>query len=389
MFIIKLLRRLRGFVRFSLKGGFPERLISLASREGIKIRDIHKTNEGISAYASASDYKRLRRHARNCGCRMRVERKYGLPFFFQRNRKRKGLLLGAVAALILLILFSHSVWVIEINGNTTLSDGEILYALRQNGLYPGAPKNKVDIISVEQNTLLELPSLSWLAVSLKGSKAYVEVSDLTPPPEIIPLSAPCNIVASDAGTVLRISAFHGMATVSVGDSVAKGDLLVSGVTENGNGIHAIAEVIARVPIKIEVFVPFSSTVKEYTGKSVKKTTLHLLNLNIPLSFFKKMSYNKYDTMTQTDFLEFSGGSLPLGKSVTKYLEYELADKLLSPQEAAENALAEAYRQAEAEKKDALLISQSESVIFLPDGALCTLELMLEKDIAAEKEIYID
>jgi len=109
MFIIKLLRRLRGFVRFSLKGGFPERLISLASREGIKIRDIHKTNEGISAYASASDYKRLRRHARNCGCRMRVERKYGLPFFFQRNRKRKGLLLGAVAALILLILFSHSV----------------------------------------------------------------------------------------------------------------------------------------------------------------------------------------------------------------------------------------------------------------------------------------
>jgi len=389
MFIIKLLRRLRGFVRFSLKGGFPERLISLASREGIKIRDIHKTNEGISAYASASDYKRLRRHARNCGCRMRVERKYGLPFFFQRNRKRKGLLLGAVAALILLILFSHSVWVIEINGNTTLSDGEILYALRQNGLYPGAPKNKVDIISVEQNTLLELPSLSWLAVSLKGSKAYVEVSDLTPPPEIIPLSAPCNIVASDAGTVLRISAFHGMATVSAGDSVAKGDLLVSGVTENGNGIHAIAEVIARVPIKIEVFVPFSSTVKEYTGKSVKKTTLHLLNLNIPLSFFKKMSYNKYDTMTQTDFLEFSGGSLPLGKSVTKYLEYELADKLLSPQEAAENALAEAYRQAEEEKKDALLISQAESVIFLPDGALCTLELMLEKDIAAEKEIYID
>ena len=389
MFIIKLLRRLRGFVRFSLKGGFPERLISLASREGIKVRDIHKTNEGISAYASASDYKRLRRHARNCGCRMRVERKYGLPFFFQRNRKRKGLLLGAVAALILLILFSHSVWVIEINGNTKLSDGEILYALRQNGLYPGAPKNKVDIISVEQNTLLELPSLSWLAVSLKGSKAYVEVSDLTPPPEIIPLSAPCNIVASDAGTVLRISAFHGMATVSAGDSVAKGDLLVSGVTENGNGIHAIAEVIARVPIKIEVFVPFSSTVKEYTGKSVKKTTLHLLNLNIPLSFFKKMSYNKYDTMTQTDFLEFSGGSLPLGKSVTKYLEYELADKLLSPQEAAENALAEAYRQAEAEKKDALLISQAESVIFLPDGALCTLELMLEKDIAAEKEIYID
>ena len=147
MFIIKLLRRLRGFVRFSLRGGFPERVISLAARKGIAIRDVHKTENGICAYIAASDYKRLHRHARNCGCKMRVERKYGLPFFLHRNRKRKGLFAGALAALLFLSLMSHSVWVIEINGNTSLSDGEILYTLRQNGLYAGAPKRNINLIS--------------------------------------------------------------------------------------------------------------------------------------------------------------------------------------------------------------------------------------------------
>lgn len=389
MFIIKLLRRLRGFVRFSLRGGFPERVISLAARKGIAIRDVHKTENGICAYIAASDYKRLHRHARNCGCKMRVERKYGLPFFLHRNRKRKGLFAGALAALLFLSLMSHSVWVIEINGSTSLSDGEILYTLRQNGLYAGAPKRNINLISTEQNALIELPSLSWLAVSLKGSKAYVEVSDRTAPPEILPLSAPCNIVASHSGTVKRISAFRGTAAVAAGDSVAKGDLLVSGVTESGEGIHSIAEVIAVVPVKIEVFLPFSSTVKEYTGKTVKKTTLHLLNLNIPLSFFKKMSYNKYEIITETKFLDFSGGSLPIGRSVTKFLEYELVKKSLSPEEASEAAVTEARKRAQAEKRDSAVISESENVIFLPDGVLCTLELMLERDIAEEKEIYIN
>ncbi len=389
MFIVKILRRLRGFVRFTLKGGFPERFISLVSRDGIKIRDLHIRDGYSVAYVCAADYKKLRRHAKSCGCRIRIEKKFGFPFFLRRNRKRKGLAVGTVTALLMLFALSRSVWLIEVGGSTSLSEGEILFALRSQGVFPGALKSSINILAAEQNTVLSLPSVSRVALNLRGSKLYAVVSDRTVPPEIIPLSAPCNIVASRGGTVTRISAFCGIPNVLVGDSVAQGDLLVSGISESGNGVHAIAEVIARVPVKIEVFTPFTSTVKEYTGRKCKKTTLHFLNLNIPLSFFKKMSYNNYEVMSETEFLRFSGGSLPIGKTVTEYLEFESVQKTLSREEAAEASVSEARRRAEVEKRNATIISESESVIFLPDGALCTVELMLETDIAKEMEIYED
>ena len=389
MLIVKLLRRLRGFVRFSLRGGCPERVVTLAARDGVSVRDVHAIDGGVSAYVGASDYRRLRRHARNNGCRMRVEKKYGLPFIFCRAKRRGGLIAGAVAAALLLALLSRSVWIMDVNGNSAVSDGEILYALRQQGVYPGAFKSDIDLISAEQNALISLPELSWLAVNLRGSRASVEVRERTAPPDTVALSAPCNIVAARAGTIRRISAFTGDAVVSAGDSVAAGDLLVSGLTDESGAVHAAAECVAEVPVKIEVFVPYVSAEREYTGETVKKTTLHLFNLNIPLSFFKKIDYNKYEYTTRTEYLRFGGGALPLGTTVTEYREYVEVEKRVTPAEAARSASTQARERAEREKDGCSVLSESERVTYLPDGALCTVELLLETDIAKEKEIYIE
>ena len=87
MLITRLFRRLRGFVRFSLRGGCPERVVTLAARDGVFIRDVHASDGGVSAFVGASDYRRLRRHAKDNGCRMRVEKKFGLPFLFCRGRR--------------------------------------------------------------------------------------------------------------------------------------------------------------------------------------------------------------------------------------------------------------------------------------------------------------
>lgn len=389
MLMLKLLRRLSGFVRFSLRGGCPERVVTLAARDGVFVRDVHTVDGGVSAYVDARDYRRLRRHAKNNGCRMRIERKFGLPFIFCKGRRRNGLISGAVAAAVILALLSRSVWVMDVNGNTTVSEGEILYALRQQGIYPGAFKSDIDLIAAEQNALIALPGLSRLAVNLRGSRASVEVLERTAPPDTVALSAPCNVVAARGGTIKRVSAFKGDAVVSAGDSVAAGDLLVSGLTDEAGAVHASAECIAVCPVKIEVFIPYSSTEREYTGNTVKKTALTLFNLNIPLSFFSKMSYNEYDTVTYNNSLRFGGSELPVGTVVTEYREYVTAGKRVTPGQAAEAASREAHRRAELEKAGAEVVSETESVTFLPDGAVCVIELTLETDIAKEKEIYIE
>lgn len=389
MLMARLFRRLRGFVRFSLRGGCPERVVTLAARDGVLIRDLHKTPDGVSAYVGASDYRRLRRHAKNNGCRMRVEKKFGFPFFFCRVRRRGGLIVGTVAAALLLALLSRSVWVMDVSGNSAVPEGEILYVLRRQGVYPGAFKSDIDLISAEQNALIELPELSWLAVNLRGSRASVEVRERTAPPEAVPLSSPCNVVAARGGTIKRVSAFRGDAVVKAGDSVAAGDLLVSGLTEEAGAVHAIAECIAEVPVRIEVFVPYASAEREYTGETMKKTVLHLFNLNIPLSFFRKMDYNNYDYTISTQYLRFAGGELPIGATVTEYREYAEVEKRVTPDEAARSASRQARERAEREKDGCSVLSESERVTFLPDGAVCTVELLLETDIAQEKEIYVE
>ena len=51
-------------------------------------------------------------------------------------------------------------------------------------------------------------------------------------PEFPDSTTPCNIVASQDGTIMGIEATVGVAEVRSGDAVLKGDLLISGITEN-------------------------------------------------------------------------------------------------------------------------------------------------------------
>ena len=102
-----------------------------------------------------------------------------------------------------------------------------------------------------------------------------------------------------------------------------------------------------------------------------------------------MSYNEYDTMTYNNCLRFGGGELPVGTVETEYREYVTVVRRVTPEQAAEAASREAHERAELEKAGAEVVSETESVTFLPDGAVCTVELLLETDIAKEKEIYIE
>lgn len=98
-----------------------------------------------------------------------------------------------------------------------------------------------------------------------------------------------------------------------------------------------------------------------------------------------MSYNEFNSVRNIDFLRFGGGFSPSGPTVTEYSEYVTSDVTLSAEEASN----EARKQAEFEKLGACVISENEILTLLPNGALCTVELILETDIASEKEILTD
>jgi similar to stage IV sporulation protein len=96
MFIVKLMRYIRGYVIFVIRGVFVERFLNLCARAGIPIWGLMPQGEQWEARTVASDYKKLRPMTRTTGVRLRVKSRHGAPFVARRYRKRAGLLAGVL-----------------------------------------------------------------------------------------------------------------------------------------------------------------------------------------------------------------------------------------------------------------------------------------------------
>ncbi len=66
MFILSLLRYLRGYVVFSARGSFVERFLNLAARDGVSVWNTFKRDGVFYGRTFAASYQKLHRHARKC-----------------------------------------------------------------------------------------------------------------------------------------------------------------------------------------------------------------------------------------------------------------------------------------------------------------------------------
>ena len=174
-------------------------------------------------------------------------------------RRRKGLLLGSLLALSLLLASSLFVWRIEIIGCERTSTGELLRVLAACGVEAGAFRPAIDPELVKSRVLTELPELEWLTVNISGSRARVLVKEREARPELLSERAPAALRAARPGIVQKVTALSGHSLVEPGDAVLEGDLLISGEMENLSGDHrqepALGEVQAETWYELSSVCP--------------------------------------------------------------------------------------------------------------------------------------
>lgn len=331
--------RITGSLLIGCEGGYPERFLNEAARRHIALWHVTREGEWMHCCCAASDYKSLRAAARYASVRMRICEKHGLPFWLKPFRRRGGLAVGAVLFLLLLYSLSSRIWVIQIVGNQTLSDQAVLEVLKPLGVYEGAVFRNVDITQLQLEALKQLPELTWLTVNQKGSTATVEVRErsMTPPVED---TAPANMVATHDGVIVKITAVGGQAAVKVGDAVAKGSLLISGVVESKVGPllkRAAGSVTARTHETVKITVPFSETVPKKTPKTIYQPSFFLLGLKVPL-FTAATPEGDYTRITETYPLRAYGKPLPVGLETQRLVFAETETVHRSEQEARQLAL---------------------------------------------------
>ncbi|MTI81476.1 MAG: sporulation protein YqfD [Firmicutes bacterium] len=342
MFLFRLMSFLFGHVSMVVKGETLEKFINMASSRGIYLWDITKIGaDKILIRVRLSGVKPLRHIARNTGSRFKIESRKGMPFVFNRMKKRKVLVIGAVSFLIVLYMLSSFVWFIDIIGNNKIADDEVLKAARQAGLTRGVLKWNIDTAAVEQAIKDKLPTVSWAGVYVKGTRAKVEIVEKKLIENGAAEDQPVHIVAKKTGLVKDILVLSGEAVVKEGDTVSAGQVLISGEvipeekpedpsqTEEDNPspiampryVHAKGMVKARIWYEGYGEAQLVEEGKKLTGRQVEQVCMKFAEKEIILKGPKEIPFKEYQTKEKVKRIPgWRNIQIPVELSNVQYLE---------------------------------------------------------------------
>ena len=348
MFLLRFLRWFFGWVRLEAEGGFPERLLNLATREGIELWGVRRYGLKLMASCPARQYRLLRSPAKRCGMKLHAKKRHGMPFIVRRYRSRAGVLAGLLLFAIILQFLSQRTWVIEVRGNNKVDKEEIVHVMESFGVREGANLSSLDIPSLQLESLQKLPGLAWCVVNLKGSIAYIDVTERVSPPQLSNPDHPSNIKSTRDGRIVSVEVYTGQAMVQKGDAVTQGMLLVSGVVDSSVGPilkRSQARILAETTRTLEVSVPLKEIQLLPTKERILRPYLHFFTLNIPM-FTDGTIEQQSELKISKNMLVMNGIDLPIGIINRTYVLLEQTEIVRTQAQAKELA---AKRLAEKKK----------------------------------------
>ena len=361
MFIKILLSYLIGYLVIEIEGYYIERYINICRNQGIAIWHL-KRQEDIKLIfrARIQDFRELIKIAKKTKCKLKIKSKKGLPFLFQRYKKRKIFLLLLIILAFFIILSSNFVWNVEIQVEDNLEIANIEEDIKNAGLDIGKLKSKVDTKSIINEIRLKRDDVAWMGIEIKGTNAIVKLVKADEKPEIIDDDEYCSIISDKAGVITKINAQTGTANVKVGDTVNVGDTLINGWMEGKytgiRYVHAKGEIEAKVWYTKYKNVSYNTTERSETGNTETKYAIKINNFKI--NFSKGLSkFEIYDTIeTESKMKLFSDFYLPVSIVKTTYKEIEEQQKTYSIEEAKNIGIQELEQELnqEIENKEAIV-----------------------------------
>ena len=326
MIIKILLKYILGYVRIVVEGYYIERFINICTTSKILIWNLRR-EKGVKLYLNTGiqDYYRAIKVAKKLKCKIKIEKKRGIPFIINKYRKRKIFIISLIVIVVALYSSSNYIWNIEIQVEDNLQLENIVEDIKLAGLETGIRKSKINIEEITNKIRLNRNDISWIGINIKGTNAIVKVVKAKDAPKLIDEKEYCNIVAQKGGTITKIIAQNGTAMVKVGDEVQQGQVLIQGTMEGKytgiRYVHSLGEVEAVVKYtkSEKIYLKEEKNVK--TGKKEEKYQIKINNFQI--NFYKTLSKFKiYDTIEENKKLKiFSNLYLPI--SVTKVTNYEM------------------------------------------------------------------
>ena len=394
MFLIRLWHYLKGYVIIIVSGLMVEKFINICTKRQILLWDMERLDpSSVRMKMSIRGFKSVRSAVRKARVRVRIQEKRGLVYLLGRYRKRRGFLFGILAFAILIYLMTSIIWSIEITGNTRVEAGTLVEQLNGMGIYRGAVKRFIDPKRLADTLMLNNRQLSWVGVEIKGTKLHISVKEGREPPRVIEENKPCHVASARDGIILSIQAKNGLAMVKQGDTVVKGQILVSGNIESihpefgTRQVHAMGEVIARTWYEINKEVPVKKVVRKRTGREWNKYSVYFLDFLVPLPSGEN-PFQSFETgiFDKTPVIA-NRFRLPLGLTIQRFFEVEEEELTLSQDEARELAQNSALKELAGEMSDSAEVVDRQIQLASEEGReIITITVECTENIAILQEI---
>lgn len=346
MYFEILLSYILGYVNIEVEGYFIERFINICNSKKIFLWNMKRKHSTIiRVNIGIRDFKKIKEIAKKTKCRVKIQKKRGIPFILHKYKKRKIFAIFFILLIIAVIALSNFVWNIEVIGNNKISAEEIIKDLADDNFKVGTSKTNLNTKNIIDKIRLKRSDLAWIGIEIKGTNAIVKMVEADLKPDIIKEEEYCNIVATKDAMIVKINAQNGTAVVKEGDIVTKGTVLIQGWFEGQftgiRYVHANGEVQAKVWYSQKISVPLKQTKKIKTDKEENKYSVKINNfeINLPKGVPK---FQNYDTIETSKKLKlFSDFYLPIEIHQKTYQEYEEQEITYSIEEAKELGIAQA------------------------------------------------
>lgn len=280
--LIAVIRYIIGYLKIRIEGYSPERFLNLCSHYGIYLWDLRPSSHAYEMNISVRGFRKLKPIIRKTRTKVIITERHGFPFFIHKYRKRKLFFAGILFCVLCIYVMSLFVWNIHIDGNSKRTDEVLLEFLENKGIKHGMRKSGIDCERIVKDIRKEYDDIIWVSAYIEGTRLMIQVKENTDRTMVEEdtdaeesVTNPIDIVAEKDGTILNIITRNGVPLVHEGDSVKKGDILVSGTVEVLNDAKEVvgyqyqeadADIVAQTSFAYDDTMPLQYEEKEWTEK---------------------------------------------------------------------------------------------------------------------------
>ena len=305
---------IKGYVTIKVWGYSTERLLNLCGNHDILVWDIVGHGGYTTMNISVQGFFALKPLLKKTGTRASVLKRYGLPFFVSKMGRRKIFVAGFACCMLFWMLMAGFIWNIKIEGNYVLTDDVLLDYLEENNVRVSMKKSRLQIEAMEKSLREDFGVITWTSVQVKGTTLIIYIKENEMPDygqngqsgdgerEDVQQAEGMDLIATRSGTVSYIITRSGVPQVALGDTVEKGDVLVSGAVPVYNEdttvrkyqfVESDADIRIRYTESVSVKKDILYEEKIYSGRQKKMIMFGIRDKEWNLKL-GKIPYEEYD-----------------------------------------------------------------------------------------------